>query len=126
MARPKVIRWTIAAAVLVAVVLTAASIQRLPDGKVALRGTRIETGRVSWHLPFAPLPLVDDPGSISLPSVPWRSKEGSTLEFSLELAYTLAPAIAPQLASDAVRSGWTAAIGTMAEHVLAEVGQRSD
>ncbi|HEX4825053.1 MAG TPA: alkaline phosphatase family protein [Candidatus Polarisedimenticolaceae bacterium] len=109
-----------------ALLLALVSVQHVPHGKVVLEGTRVVSHRLALHAPLAPRPLLDDPGSVAVESVPWTTREGSRLEFSLELSYTLADAIALQLADDARSKGWVDAVGALAGHVLEEVGRRTD
>jgi tetratricopeptide (TPR) repeat protein len=65
-------------------------------------------------------------GTIDLPSVELRTKEGSALQFQLALDYTLSRSLAPQLAEDIRRVGLEGAVKGVAQHVLEEVGRRTD
>ena len=113
-------------AAVVVVALAGASIQHVADGHVAFRRTRLVSTGWTVHPPFAPLTEIAARGSLSVPSVSLRTKEGSVLGFQLDLDYALAKDLSPQMANDIRLAGFPSAVGSLAQRVLEDIGGRID
>jgi tetratricopeptide (TPR) repeat protein len=123
--RTKLLLVVVFGAILLAVA-TAATIQRIPSGDVGIASARIQPAGWTLHAPFSPMPTIPVRGELALSDIALATREGSTLGFRLDLRYTVAASLAPQLATDIRRDGFHAAIAGLARRVLTDVAARSD
>jgi tetratricopeptide (TPR) repeat protein len=112
-----------------AVLLTgtaATMLQRVPSGRIGVTPSRVLRGGWTIHPPFSPVPIVAARGELTVNEILLRTTEGSTLGFKLQLRYSVAGALAHQLAVDIRRDGFESAIGGLARTVLADAAARTD
>jgi tetratricopeptide (TPR) repeat protein len=118
--------WVTLVTVLVAAAMSAATLQRVPSGHVAVTSSRLVPAGWTLHPPLSPWPVVAVRGEIASSDVSVRTREGSTLGFALALRYRLAGALAPQLAADVRAHGLAAAVTSLARKVVDDVAGRTD
>ena len=112
------------AALLVASVAVVA--QRIPSGHVGVASPRVLQAGWTLHAPFFPVPTIVSSGSLALADIALTTTEGSALGFRLDLRYTVAEALAPQLVLDIRRDGFDEAVAGLARRVLADTAQHTD
>jgi len=101
-------------------------IQRIPSGHVGVASPRVLQAGWTLHAPFSPVPTIASSGSLAVSDIALTTPEGSTLGFRLDLRYSLAGVLAPQLVLDIRRDGFDKAIAGLARRVLADAAQRTD
>ena len=106
--------------------VAAATLQRIPAGRIGIASSGSVPSGWAIHAPLSPLPTVAERGGLSSNEIALKTAEGSTLGFRLELRYAIAGALAPQLAADIRRAGLDTAIAELVHRVLAEVARRTD
>jgi len=104
----------------------ASTLQRVPAGRVGVASTRTVPEGWTFHRPGSPLPTIARSGDVERDDIALATSEGSTLRFRLDLHYRIGGALAPQLAVDIRREGFTDAIATLCRTVLQGVAQHAD
>ena len=106
--------------------LAALSVQRIPAGNIGVTRSRNVPAGWRLHRPLHSVPTIPTSGGLRSSEITLQTSEGSTLGFKLELRYTVAGNLAPQLAVDIDRDGLDEAIAGLARRVLSSVLARTD
>jgi len=122
-ARPAIIAVSV---VVVLAAALAATLQRVPAGRIGLAPTRLVPEGWVFHRPGPPIRTIARSGEIERDDIVLATPEGSTLRFRLRLRYGVGDTIAPQLAADIRREGISNAIAVLSRTVLAGVSSRTD
>ncbi len=104
----------------------ALSLVRIPEGQVGVSATgAVEPGlRLAW--PWARPVLVPRRGAVTLPDVPLRTREGSTLRFEVRGDYEIGQALAADLAARIRGVGLAPALAERASAAFAHVAEHHD
>ncbi|HEX6851575.1 MAG TPA: alkaline phosphatase family protein [Candidatus Polarisedimenticolaceae bacterium] len=108
-----------------AIAAVATSIQRIPEGSIGLRPGAVVDAGLGFAPPWGRATVVRAGGKAALAGLTFRTPEGSELVFDVDVDYTLATTIPDKFRDDAARRGLDAALGTLAGHVLQDLGERS-
>lgn len=104
-------RFLVGAIALAAIAAAAAfSIRRIPAGSVGLTGDGLVAE--GWHvsLPWNPIRTVPERGDLELSGLAVLGRDGSSIDYTVSLAYRLGPGVSARLAADARRDGLRAAL----------------
>jgi tetratricopeptide (TPR) repeat protein len=121
--RQRVILLGAASALVVAAL--AASVQRVPEGSIGLRAGSTVSPGLTLGVPWDRATVVRSGGKATLAGLKFRTSEGSELVFDVEIDYALSPSLPAKFREDVARHGLDAALGTLAGHVVQDVGARA-